>query len=516
MSNPKAVTPQILGLDGKPIPRTLSNEQLRERVELLNSLVSGRKSQLTNSLTGLAARMGGMNQDNITSFLPLFTSNIYAPLTTNYTLITYLYKTHGVLQTMIDQPVEDAFRDSIIMSSKELGEDGGRGGTNRDQVGLGGSVGKGGLQELEDFLEEINAWETLKRMICWGRGYGGAGLVINSGQDPDKPLDLNDLKRGRLQFYAADRWEFPGAFRSAKTFLFYGQTLDASRVITFAGKEAPRLIRNQLAGWGMSEIERAAEDFNMWLRGRNVLYEILSEAKVDVYSIKGLAATLLLPDGEQTLHERFQAANAIKNFHNALVMDSEDEYHTNTTQLTGLADIMRENRIGMACATKIPFRKLFGSAAEGGMGGGGAEDDNENYNALVSSSVRAPARSIVRKMLRLAMYAVWGKEYDLRFEYAPLRVLSAKDEEEIKKSKQERFESLYDKRILDSKELGELLSKHKLVDIETKAQQGKLPMNPELPTTGDMFADKEGGKDGKQGAGDGEGEGGGDGADGGR
>lgn len=477
----------IVDPSGHPVKSSaaeLTNAQLRERLDIMRELVNGKKNQVQNSLTGLASSLS--RQDNISSFLPLFNSNIYAPITTNYTLLSYMYKTHGILQTMIDEPVLDAFRDGIELTSKEVGE---------------GSVGESGLGELEDFAEETGAWETLKSTLMWGALYGGSGLVINVGQDPEKPLDVNDIKSGRLDFYDADRWEFSGAFRSAQTFLFYGKKLDATRVITYGGKRSPRLLRVQLAGWGMSEMERVVEDFNAWLRGRNVLYEILDEAKVDVYSIKDYASTLALPDGQATIGARIQATNSIKNFHNALILDKDDDYKVVANNFAGLADVMRENRIGIACATRMPFSKLFGTTAGGGGLANSGEDDMENYNAMITSRVRAPARPIIRKMLRLMMIAVWGKEYDISFDFKPLRILSAKDEEDIKDKMQQRFERLYDKRLLDSKEMGELLHKHKLISITTKAQEGLLPLNPEVPTTEDMFAQKGDTPDGNPGEG---------------
>lgn len=466
----KIHVPQIVGPNGQPLPPSNGGE-MGKMMELLNSINTAKRSALQNSLEGLVSGLSsGMRPDNITSFNPLFQSSIYAPLTVNYTLLSYLYKTHGVLQTMIDEPVLDAFRDGLELSSKELGEE--------------------SLSELMDFAEETGAWEALKSMLMWGRLYGGAGLVVNAGQDPSQPLDETKIKKGNLEFYDADRWEFSGAYRSAATFMFYGQKLDATRVLTYSGKRAPRILRVQLGGWGLSEFERVVEDFNAWLRGRNVLYEILDEAKVDVYQIKDYASTLAIPGGQATIQARIQATNSIKNFMNALILDSEDEYKVLTNSFPGLADIMRENRIGIACATRMPFSKLFGTTAQGGLGNSG-EDDLENYNAMITSQVRAPSRPIIRKMLRLMQFAVFGREFDIDFEWKPLRVLSARDQADIDDKTQMRFERLYASRILDSKELGELLHKHKLISIQTKAQKGLLPMNPEVPTKEDMFADKD-------------------------
>lgn len=456
-----------------------ANAALREKVGLLSRAIALKETERTNSLSNLAQSLGGMRQDGITSMNPLYSSSQYFPLSVDYPLLGYLYQTHGIFQTMIDEPILDAFRSDegpgFELTSREMGQ---------------GSVGKDGIGELEDFAEEIGAWETLKYFLGWGGLYGGSGLVVNAAQDPDKPLDERDVRRGRLDFYDADRWEFSGAYRHAKTFSFYGQTLDASRVITYGGKRAPRLIRNVLGGWGMSEMQRAVEDFNVWLRGRNALYATIDRANIDVYKIKGYGSSLATPDGEQTVRNRILMTNQILNFVKALIIDGDDSYEVVPRQFQGLAEVMREIRIGISCATRMPYQKLWGtSAGSGGLNDSG-ETDMENYNAMVISRVRTPARPIIRKMLRLMMFAVFGKEYDISFKFKPLRVLSAKDEEEIRKSKQERYVTLYDKKLLTSQEMGDLMHKENLVPIETLAQKGKLPTFSETPTAAEMFKEE--------------------------
>jgi len=445
-------------------PLELENAVLRDRVEHLREVISLKKQQLTNSLSGIAGSM--MHQDNISSLIPLFTSNLYAPLTLNYTLLTYLYKTHGVLQTMIDEPVLDAFREGLELQSMELSAE--------------------NLGEIEDYAEEHGIWETVKQTIIWGRLYGGGGAIINVGQDWERPFVESDMRRGEFELYDADRWEFSGAMRSAKEFLFYGKRLDASRVLTYGGKRAPRLIRAQLSGWGMSELERAVEDFNMWLRGRNVLYEILDEAKIDVYKIKDYAATLATPDGEGVIRQRIAATNQIKNFHNALILDKEDEYEVQSNSFAGMAEVMRENRFGIASALRMPMTKIFGMSAAGFNAG---DDDLENYNAMITSQVREPSKPMIRKVLRLLQLAVFGKVYDLSFKFKPLRIIGAVEEETIKTSKQNRYVALYQAQLLDAKEVGELLHKDGLVSIQTRAQQGLLPPHPEAPSTGQLFGE---------------------------
>jgi phage-related protein (TIGR01555 family) len=470
------------GLVPEPSALSLQNSLLREHNGLLTEVIKARHNEKANSLNGLARSLnqsGLGGQDQITSLGPLYRSNQYFPLSVDFNLLGFLYTTHGVLQTLIDAPVEDAFSSNDGPAFELISAEAGK-----------GSVGEGGLGELEAFAEETGAWEALKYTLAWGGLYGGSGLVINAGQDPAKPLDYRDVLRGNLEFYDADRWEFSGAYRSAPTFQFYGQTLDATRVITYGGKRAPRLMRVTLGGWGMSELQRTAEDFNMWLRGRNALYANIDKCNIDVYGIDGYADTLALPDGEQTMRSRLQATNSILNFAKALIIDGKDKYEVVSRNLTGVADVMKEIRIGLQGATRLPSVKIWGSAASQGLSAEGAEMELEVYDNLVTSRVRTPARLIMRKMLRLMMYAVYGKEYDVSFKFKPLRTLSAEAEERIKTSKTARYLSLYNSKLLQSDEMGKLFEQENLVPIETAAERGELPPNAvEVQTAGDMFAE---------------------------
>ena len=484
-----------MGRSVRSAPSEMTNSDLRERVGLLTGLIKAKHGERTNSLQGLAQNLAqGAGQDAIASMTPAYNSAMYYPITLDYTLLGYLYTTHGVLQTMIDEPVADAFSDDegpgFTLSSQEMGE-------GIERVGVGGSEGKDGLSELMDFAEETGVWEEIKFFLALGSLYGGSGLVINAGQDPEKPLEESDIKRGRLEFYAADRWEFSGEYRSAASFSFYGSTLDASRVITYGGKRAPRIMRVTLGGWGMSELQRAIEDFNVWLRGRNAIYEYINKANIDVYSIDNYANTLSLPGGQDTITARIQATNSILNFAKALILDSNDKYQVVSKSWSGMAEVMREVRVGLSCATRIPYQKLWGtSAGTSGLADGG-EVDMENYNRLVMSRVRAPARPIIRKVLRLLMLACFGKEYDVSFKWQKMRVLSAVAEEGIKTSKQSRYLALRAQQLLTSQEMGDLMHRDGLVEIETAAQRGELPDFQPLPTTGDMFGGgAEGGEEG--------------------
>lgn len=409
---------------------------------------------MQNSMASLL--QGAMAQSNLTSFGPIIQNNIYAPLTINWQLLTYMYKTHGIIQTAIDMPVLDALRGGIELHSGELSSD--------------------ELKELTDDIEEDGILDTIGEAEIWTRLYGGGGLIINSNQDPSQPFALKGLKK--IAFYAANRWEFSAAKRTASSFDFYGHKVDASRVLTLSGKAAPYVVRWQLQGWGMSEVERMVEDFNTYIRTKNVIYELLEEAKIDVWKLKGLNAQLMSAAGTARTRERVQLTNQLKDFNNAVVLDMEDDFIQKQLTFAGLAEMKKENRIDISSALRMPLTKLFGLSASGFNSG---EDDIENYNAMVESEVRQKLRRVIRKVLNMLCVVKFGGEFDISFDYRPLRVMSSAEEEQIKTSKQNRIVQLYDRGLVNSKEIGDVLQKEKLVSIDTLAAQGLLEDQPEPP-----------------------------------
>ena len=249
----------------------------------------------------------------------------------------------------------------------------------------------------------------------------------------------------------------------------------------------------------MSEIEKIIEDFNLYLRTRNVLYDLLNEAKVDVFMVDGMKELLMTDGGGQKMLSRIATVQQAKNMNNALILDKNDLYEQKQLTFTGIADVMKENQMGIAAALRMPISKIFGVASSGFSSG---EDDIENYNAKVESEVRSRIRRPLRQVINLMMRYKWGKAFNFTMKFKPLRVMSAKDEEDIREKKFGRLMQSYDRALMDSKEVGEAMQKDTLVSVDTKAAAGELEDFPEKPmgSVGGEEGFGEGGNVGKGGA----------------
>lgn len=436
------------------------NALLREQnLALKNNLGLRRGAKITNSLASMSGLYGaaGYGQTPITSFNPMLQNNVYAPLTIDWNVIQYAYKTHGVVETLIDMPVNDALRGGINVRSKQMDPE--------------------DIQLLTDTLMKKGVMKVIGAAAKWTRLFGGGAIIASTNRPMEEKLDLRALARdGRVEFYACNRWELMSTWRTSPTYNFYGKTIDASHVMTMVGKEAPYTLRWQLAGWGMSELERVLEDFNTYIRVKNVIYELLQEAKVDVYKFKDFANQMLSAEAEASTNRRMQITNAQKSYNAAILMDAEDDFLQRQISFSGLAEIYREARIEFSASAHFPMRKLFGISSTGLQADSSGDTDSENYNAMLEGEVREELRPIIHQVLDLMCVALFGDTYDdLDFEFNPLESVSQKEKEEINDLKFNRLMGLFDRGLVDNDQLTEMLSKEKLLDSEVELQEPPEP-----------------------------------------
>jgi phage-related protein (TIGR01555 family) len=324
--------------------------------------------------------------------------------------------------------------------------------------------------------------------LNWSRLYGGAGLIINTDQNYSTELDVEAIDHeSPLEFIAADRWELilsqtnVMSSQNPVPFNFYGLPIHRSRVITVQGIQPPSYIRLRLQGWGMSEVERCIRPINAFVKFESLMFELLDEAKIDVYRIQGFNDSLLTEDGTANTSRRIMLSNQLKNFQNALAMDKEDEYDQKQISWSGLAEIWGQLRLNLSSALKIPMNKLFGESA---TGFGGGEDALENYNAIVED-IRNNAEPLVTEVVDLRCQQLFGFIPEYEILWAPLKVLNGVDEEEIKTKKQARTMDLFAQRLLTGREASTILRADGLLHLNTEVSEGLRDVEPTLPNAGD-------------------------------
>jgi len=387
------------------------------------SATDRKMNSLSDFVAGVAGGYDPFFGAEVSKANTLAWNNRWSALTLNRSLVSELYQEHGIVQVLVDQPVDDAFRGGIIVHCEEFDDS--------------------DLKRLYQYIDEHGILLTYAQACKWARLYGGSAIIINSGQETDKPFKIESVKETTpLEFYAADRWEMsylPAGMSSLDQFSteeqetpfnYYGHVLHKSHVIKMNGKIAPSLIRGQFGGWGVSELERLVRPYNAFLKHQDVVFELLDESKIDVFKIQGFNSAIASRDGAQITAKRINAAAQIKNYQNALVVDKEDDYEQKMMNFSGLSDVLAQIRIDLASECRMPMTKLFGISAAGFNSG---EDDIENYNAMIETEVRSKVRQGLTLMLKVVCQKLFGYVPDeMTFEFKPLRIMTNKEESELK------------------------------------------------------------------------------------
>lgn len=355
-------------------------------------------------------------------------------------LLSELYCEIGLIQTIVDVPVDDALRGGVILKSKQLDED--------------------EILKLINSLDRDDDINTVGQAAKWNRLFGGAGVLIMTDQDPMQPLNIEAINKDTpLEFRAVDMWELfwdkqntDGYDPSLQTenfehYSYYSQQLHKSRVMRMKGLTAPSFLRPRLRGWGFSVVEKLVRSINQYIKATDLGFEVLDEFKLDVYKIKNLTTTLMSEVGATAVQKRVQMANWQKNYQNAIVMDSEDDFDHKQLSFAGLAEAMEGIRMQVASDMRMPITKLFGTSASKGFATD--QNDMEVYNAMVEAEVRNKIKYDLLRVIEIKCQKLFGFiPDDLSIEFKPLRVLSAEQEENVKTQKFNR--------VLQAKQAGEI------------------------------------------------------------
>jgi len=400
------------------------------------------------------------------------------------------YAEIGLIKTLCQVPVDDAFMGGIEIFTEQLDED--------------------DIKRLLASLDEHEDFKVLKETGYWDRLYGGAATIfMPDDQDPETPFDINSIKKGSdVEFRAVDLWELFWDYTQSSEFeegqplgsydfpfySYWGVKIHKSRVFKMTGVQAPSYLRPRLRGWGLSCIEPMVRPLNQYLKIQDLTYEILDEFKLDVYKLKGLASALQNPAMLQSLYKRMENANGRKNYMHATVLDKEDDFVQRQLSFTGIGEVFEQNRKQLQADTRIPGNKLFGEGASGFSSG---QDVIETYNGMIESEIRPKQKRNMIWVVKIRCQQLFGfVPDDLEVKFKPLRILSASDEQNIKTAKYAILSSARASGDISREQFLEGCNKENLFPIQMEA----TPLTPDdLPAGMKPEETPEGGEVGKGG-----------------
>ncbi|PYY71229.1 hypothetical protein CRX42_07375 [Pseudomonas jessenii] len=354
----------------------------------------------TDSLSNLVANIG-TNRDKRSH-------NYFGYEFVNQMELEAAYQSNWIARRIVDTPNEDALREWRTFNGKQSK-----------------------LIETEE--RRLGVQQHYLDTCCWADLYGGAALLMVTGQDLSKPLDLDKVKKGGLKnLVVLDRWDIqpkdfnmtdplqPNWMLPDNYMMVNGtQPIHYSHIIRRTGARLPRRLRMFEQGWGDSRLRRCMADLRDVVATKGGIASLVLEANVDTISVKGLQGALAGAQSDQ-ITERYRMFGMLKSIVNLGLLDHDnEEYDRKSVAFSGLSQIMEQFMVWTAGAAEMPVTKLWGQSAAG-LSATGEGDQNVYYDTIKAKQDGQMRRDLERLDQVLIRSALGNYPDDLEFEWNPL------------------------------------------------------------------------------------------------
>jgi uncharacterized protein len=292
-------------------------------------------------------------------------------LVNDFSQLDAAYQTNWLARQIVDAPAEDMTREWRTIKCD-------------------------GADEIRAEEDRLQLHAAISEVVSWSRLFGGSAILMLTGQDLEKPLRVDKIKKGGLlRLVVLDRFDMSPLTLNNTNILaanylqpeFYTivngkQRVHWSHFARFLGAKLPRRQRVQTMGWGDSELRKCLDDIMDIVASKDGIAELMQEANVDVITREGLADELANGEDDHIV-QRYTLFSQMKSSINMALLDGDDSYDRKTLNLSGVAPVLETFMTWISGAADIPVTRLFGTSAKGLNATG--EGDMSNYHSSLSS-----------------------------------------------------------------------------------------------------------------------------------
>lgn len=327
------------------------------------------------------------------------------------------------------------------------------------------------IEQLEECERALNLQLRLFSAMQKSRLYGGAALVIGvkDGKDWNEELDVDKIKKGDLKFvHTVSRWSLTAGPRVRDvTSPWFGEPSYYERAVgvdapPIGGVQAPAVLVPgnlgllaihpsrvvQLIGLDYPEPERGMDSWgdsvlqpvNSAIRDAGLVNSsvsaAISELKLDVIKVSGLAEMFSTPESTAKAVTRFGNANMAKSVVNAILIDKENEdWDRKEIGFANIDTIMQTFLMICAGAADVPATRLLGREPAGMSSTG--ESDTRNYYDRISSDQKMRLTPALSRLDEVIIRSTFGtRDPSIHYEWNSLwqTTESEKADVELKKA----------------------------------------------------------------------------------
>ncbi len=342
---------------------------------------------------------------------------------------TMLYAKGGLFGNIVDKPAETAMSKGLKV--------------------------KGDIDDVIDSeIDRLKLIPAMTDALRWSRLFGGAAIIpIMDDSLLNTEINYENIGRiAELRVFDIDQISaLPARYLDARHPNF-GQPIyyeidlggnsrvvcHESRIIEVCGDPLPRSYRQSasLLPWaGRNAVDEAYRLILDYRESLTLAKNILKRKQQGVHEMKGLAEAIEAGH-EAAVQKRVGMVDKARGILNTVVVDSEDTFTVQDTNLAGIKEVINEFQVALSACTGMPVTILFGRSP-GGLNSTG-EADFETYHDMVESDRRTKAQPALERLISLiwAQKTVTQKKPDRwTIVWQPLEQLSEKEQAEVEKTK---------------------------------------------------------------------------------
>lgn len=333
------------------------------------------------------------------------------------------------------------------------------------------------IEMLIDEETRLGLRGAFEEATKWSRLYGTSFIVlsVDDGLNPDKPLDVDNLKEGSLKHIKViDRHQIDASEQIPTTnpldpnfglpeyyrFKEASTRIHHTRMIRFDAVRLPfdELRRNNY--FSDSVLDRLYDAITNFDTAANSAASMIYETNVDVVKVKGLMRYLESSAQETLLRKRFALASQLKSFNNMLLMDQEEDFNTKHNSFSGLPDLLDRFGKFLAAASDIVATRLLGTSASGLNATG--EGDLKNYYDMLRSkqnSIFRPKLDYIDKII--VKHLGLDVNQDYTYSFKSLFQITPKEQSEIDLNNANRDRNYYDMSVISESQIAKELLQNK-------------------------------------------------------
>ena len=330
------------------------------------------------------------------------------------------------------------------------------------------------LKQLDQAMRDFKVPALFRRAAEHDGFFGRGQIFIDTGASPDAlPLPLvispATVKKDGLKGLRVvePMWTYPNdydstnpmsaAFYKPRTWFVMGQTVHASRLLTFVGREVPDLLKPAYSFGGLSMSQMAQPYVENWLRTRQSVSDLLHSFSVS--GVKTNMSSVLAGEDGEDLAARAVLFNKHRDNRGLMFLDKEtEEFFNVSTPLSTLDKLQAQSQEQMASVAGIPLVKLLGITPSGLN----ASSDGEirvfyDWIEAQQEQLFTDNLTVVVQLLQLHLFGEIDPE--ITFAYVPLWQLDEVARATVRKTNAEAAAVQIDHGVLDPDEERERLAR---------------------------------------------------------